>query len=234
MSSLVKPSQAFLASEVAETKSCKGITIFWGYTNVLPWNFTCAETESHESSTSRTRSSKCSHFCCLVRIPSGILVCAFFKCFTRILHTVKFCKHLSRASKQLLSTQADDMSYRSLCTAQRSNRAGFDCCYTLIFGTELYFSLSCFPKTLKTFLIKVIPQSYFSVRATFACGSNLLLAGKIAFEPLIYFNGLFVLMVQCDLASQMGLRKSYLGNVSLFKSKRKYSCKCVGNFSYNE
>lgn len=114
------------------------------------------------------------------------------------------------------------------------NRAGFDCCYTLIFGTELYFSLSCFPKTQKTFLNKVIPQYYFSVKDTSARSSNLLIAGKIAFEP-----SKSIFMVCLCWWSNVTLhpfqaRKSYLGNVSLFKSKRKYSCKCVGNFSYNE
>lgn len=94
-------------------------------------------------------------------------------------HT-QLCKHLPWSSKQLLSTQADDMSSRSLCTAQQSNSGGFDCCYTFIFTPELYFPPSCFPNTQKTFLIKVIPQCCLCRHAAATCW----LSSKTGCQPL--------------------------------------------------
>lgn len=73
----------------------------------------------------------------------------------------QLCKHLPWSSKQLLSTQANDLSSRSLCTEQQSN--------ALIAVTHLYllqnyiFPPSCFPNTQETLLIKVIPQCCYSV-----------------------------------------------------------------------
>lgn len=72
------------------------------------------------------------------------------------------CKHLPWCSKQLLSTQADDLSSRSLCTEQQ--RRLWLLLHIYIYSTTIFPPPpSCFPSTQKTLLIKVIPQCCYSV-----------------------------------------------------------------------
>lgn len=140
------------------TMPCKGISFFWGYTNALPWNFT-------SGTVLRVKHPHLTAWRGAANVAISALQCKPPLAFLCVLSLnaspescTQLCKHLPRSSKQLLSTQADGMSSRSLCTAQQSNKAGFDHCYTFKFTPELYF-----PKTQKTLLIKVIPHCCFSV-----------------------------------------------------------------------